>query len=367
MKILFGADLVPTPITEPLYLAGEKEVLFGNLLPIFEAADRFIVNVEFALTELGEEAAIRKFGPNLKAAPGCAETIKAIGVTDVLLSNNHTLDFGVRGLMDTMKALENVSLPYTGVGENDTDSRRIYYFEQEGKRFSLVNVCEHEYSYALPNRMGTNPFDPFLTMQDIREAKKTSDFCIVVYHGGKEHCRYPSPRLRNLCHEMVYCGADIVLCQHSHCIGCYEELEGSHIVYGQGNFHFVKPHSLDTWYTSLLVEAEFGEGRVAINFYPMVMTDTGMRLAEGEQAEEIMKSFDERNEELQNGKWLDGWRAFCHAPENAYYRTCLAPVGRDDATEQQNHRFAHYLDCEAHTDVWRELFKTWNHTNCLDE
>ena len=22
--------------------------------------------------------------------------------------------------------------------------------------------------------------------------------------------------------------------------------------------------------------------------------------------------------------------------------------------------FAHYLDCEAHTDVYRELFKTWH-------
>ena len=25
--------------------------------------------------------------------------------------------------------------------------------------------------------------------------------------------------------------------------------------------------------------------------------------------------------------------------------------------------FAHYLDCEAHMDVWRELFPTWNLTN----
>jgi hypothetical protein len=29
--------------------------------------------------------------------------------------------------------------------------------------------------------------------------------------------------------------------------------------------------------------------------------------------------------------------------------------------------FCHYLDCEAHTDVWRELFYTWNHTNELDQ
>ena len=26
-------------------------------------------------------------------------------------------------------------------------------------------------------------------------------------------------------------------------------------------------------------------------------------------------------------------------------------------------KFGHYLDCEAHTDVWRELYPTYNHTN----
>jgi hypothetical protein len=28
-------------------------------------------------------------------------------------------------------------------------------------------------------------------------------------------------------------------------------------------------------------------------------------------------------------------------------------------------KFAHYLDCEAHLDVWMELFKTHNHRNEL--
>ena len=31
--------------------------------------------------------------------------------------------------------------------------------------------------------------------------------------------------------------------------------------------------------------------------------------------------------------------------------------------ENVNDRFGHFLDCEAHTDVWRELFKTYNATN----
>ena len=41
-------------------------------------------------------------------------------------------------------------------------------------------------------------------------------------------------------------GADVVICQHSHCIGCYEEYQGCYILYGQGNFHFARFHSIKT-------------------------------------------------------------------------------------------------------------------------
>ena len=360
MKILIGADLVPTPVSAPLFEAGDTETLFGDFTSIVKNADRFIVNLECALTTA--DTPIRKCGPNLKADPSCADTLVKLGVTDVMLSNNHTFDFGTVGLRDTMKHLERVGLPYTGVGENDTDSRKIYYFEQGGKKFGIVNVCEHEYSYALPNRLGTNPYDPYLTMHDVREAKKNADIVIVIYHGGKELCRYPSPRLRLLCHEMVECGADVVLTQHSHCIGCYEEYEGGHIVYGQGNLHFVEPSSYEEWVTGLLIELEIGD-TITLNYYPTMqnLETGGVNLVTGEDAKAIMDAFYARNEELKDGRWMDGWRAFCESVP--HYKTAPTRFYKPESTEQQNETFAHFLDCEAHTDVWREYFKTWHHTN----
>ena len=244
MRILFGADLVPTETSEQLFIEGRVGELFGDVAKLIKAADRTIINLECALTR--SDNGIKKFGPCLKADPKCADTLKKLGVTDVMLSNNHTFDFGIERLKDTMENLERVGLPYVGIGENDTESRKPYIIEQEGKKIGFINVCEHEYSYALPDRIGANPFDPFITMQDIRALRKKVDFVIVLYHGGKEHCHYPSPRLRNLCREMVLCGANVVITQHSHCIGCYEEYEGGHIVYGQGNFHFCWANMAET-------------------------------------------------------------------------------------------------------------------------
>ena len=359
MKFLIGADLVPTEHTEELFIIKDLKTLFTNVLPIIENADRFVVNLECAFTK--SENAIKKFGPNLKADPRCAAALKELGVTDVMLSNNHTFDFGVEGLNDTVAALESVGLPYAGIGENDEDSRKAYYIEQDGKTIAIIDVCEHEYTYALPDRVGANPYDPYLTMQDVRKARKNADVVIVIYHGGKEFCGYPSPRLRLLCQELVHNGADVVITQHSHCIGCYEEYEGAHILYGQGNLHFCLPRQSIGWYTSLLVELDISD-KIDIKFYPLKTLTNSIEIPQGEEYNEIMNAFYQRNKELKNGEWKKGWHAFCEE-RRAVYDSTLKNISGTDLDTHDTQLFAHFLDCEAHTDVWRELYPTWNQTN----
>ena len=359
MRILIGGDVVPTEGSRALFEAGDAAALFGKTMDLAKRADRVIVNLECALTD--SEIPLRKIGPNLKGAPACAKTLKAFGVTDAALANNHMFDYGVKGLRDTMAALDAVGIRYTGIGENDTASRKPLFLDDGKTKIGILNVCEHEYSYALPDRIGANPYDPYLTMQDIREAKKQADYVIVLYHGGKEQCRYPSPRLYRACHEMVRCGADVVLTQHSHCIGCCEQFEGGHILHGQGNFCFCGHSQLEGWNEGLLVELDTAGG-LKIAFHPFRNGETCVELSEGAEREEILDGFRKRSEELQNGKWLDGWRTFCEAKREPYTKV-LRNLREMDENERALQKFAHYLDCEAHRDVWLELFPTWNRAN----
>ena len=363
MKLLIGADLVPTEHTEQKFIDKDLKYLFTNVLPVIKKADRFIINLECALTT--SDNAIKKFGPNLKAHPGCAYALKELGVTDVMLSNNHTFDFGVEGLKDTVDALDKAGLPYAGIGVNDQDSRKIYYIEKDGVRVAIVDVCEHEYTYALPDRMGANPYDPYLTMQDVRKAKSTADKVIVIYHGGKEFSGYPSPRLRLLCQELCNNGADVVITQHSHCIGCYEEYNGAHILYGQGNLHFCYDKMHKGWYTSLLVELDIDKD-VKIKFYPLRTLHDSILIPDGEDAKEIMDDFNKRNNELKTGEWKKGWHDFC-VERRGVYDSTLKNISGTDTDTHDTQLFAHFLDCEAHTDVWRELYPTWNQTNEKEE
>lgn len=360
MKALLLGDLSPTEDIDPIFKTKNVDALFGESVSIFEGNDINFVNLECAITD--SENGIKKFGPCLKACRETLETLKEIGVNYCGLSNNHIFDFGREGALDTIRALDELGIGYTGFGESYEDSRRDLVVEKDGEKVAVIAVCEHEYSYALEDRMGARPYDEYDTMSDIRKAKKDADRVIVIYHGGKEHCRYPSPRLRKLCRAMVENGADVVLCQHSHCIGCYEQYEGGHILYGQGNYHFVyvTRETKPTWNGALAVKYDTKTNE--IEFTPLVNTSTGIDFARGEEKERMMREFAERNQSLKDGSWIEGWREFCRETARMYYNATQSAYGVK-AEDIGDTIFAHYLDCEAHSDVWRELFKTANHRN----
>jgi hypothetical protein len=102
-----------------------------------------------------------------------------------------------------------------------------------------------------------------------------------------------------------------------------------------------------------------------IEFIPIVIGENGIQLAKGEQKQEIMREFDVRNSQLANGEWMVGWHDFCESVKEVYLNA-IKKACNDDSTPMNNAVFGHYLDCEAHTDVWRELFPTYNSTNEMD-
>lgn len=357
MKITIGGDISVRDSRE-LFEGCQGAVLFGDVIDIFKDSDRVLVNLECAVTE--KDTSIKKIGPNLKAPLNTVKTLKSVGVTDLVLSNNHIFDYGRAGAFDTLNEIQKHGLGYTGFGENEEDSRKNMILTDGKIKIAVIAVCEHEYTYALKDRMGARPYDPYDTNDDIFEAKKNADYVIVIYHGGKEDSRYPSPRLLKACRSMVKHGADVVLCQHSHAIGCYEQFMGGHILYGQGNFHFVWKEGEDgkdggyMWNTGLLVSLDFSDN-VKVEFIPCTVDGLGIRLAKGEEKERLLNELSERNEELKNGRWKEKWREFALSQER--YRVI---------PEELYEEIAHYFDCEAHTDVCKEIYKTYNHTNERD-
>ena len=361
MKLTVCGDLSITKKSWRAFDEIDVQKAFSDTVTLFCDRDAVIVNLECAVTDRGFK--IRKFGPNLNAPANTVKTLKAAGVSDCMLSNNHILDLGREGMEDTFSALDECGMRYTGFGNNYEDSRKNHFISADGVTIGIVNVCEHEYTYATETAMGARPFDEFETMHDIREAKKQADHVIVIYHGGKELCRYPSPRLMKACREMIRVGASAVFCQHSHCIGCYEEFEGGHILYGQGNFHFVGFMEGEMWNTGLVALVDADKEKLSVSYVPVCSREDGegIEVAKGELCARLISGLCERNAKLESGEWKSEWRAFCEQYYDQYRRAAFKGSLDGDDMEM----FRHYLDCEAHQDVWRELFPTWHKGNEL--
>ncbi len=357
MKTLFLGDVSPkAENVKQFFRNGDADTLFADVQTIFKGNDINFVNLECALTEY--ETPIEKIGPPLKAPIETAQVLKKLGVTVCGVSNNHIFDYGIKGWNDTKNALEKAGIDYTGFGDNYEKARNNYVFTKDGESVCIIAVCEHEYSYALEDRMGSRPVD-FNTFVDVKEAKEKYDRVIVIYHGGKECCPYPSPRLVQLYRALADMGADLILGQHSHCICSYEKYKDSHIFFGQGNFHFVWPNQPKSWYECLAVKYDTKTND--IEFIPIVINDNGVALANDEESKDIFSRSKILNDALANGTWKDGWSDYVETVREYYTSVIKEAYAADD--EYYIKRFGHYIDCEAHTDIWKEFNKTANYTN----
>lgn len=321
LTIIIGGDTVPTRSNESFLINGQEAEVFNGVKNMFLASDLAIVNLECPLTDA--ESEIIKAGPCLKAKPDTINGLVKTGINVFSLANNHIMDFGPKGLEDTIQLMKANEVIFTGAGENLKEARKILLIEKRGIKIAIISVAEHEFSIAEEDAPGANPYDPFDTMEDIRNASLSADTVIVLYHGGIEHYELPSPNLQRVCRKMVENGAAYVICQHSHCIGSYEKYLGGHIVYGQGNLLFDNSNH-EMWHTGLLIKLTIEASGGRIEFLPILKKRAAIDLAGGDEKERIIRSFNERSQNISDKQYVEKeWGKFSNKKKYHYLQTFL--------------------------------------------
>lgn len=366
MKILIGADLVPTKSNVSLFESGKAEELLGKeLVECLNSADYRIFNLEVPLTD--REQPIPKCGPNLIAPTGCVVGYQAMGVDLLTLANNHILDQDQQGLESTVKTLDQAGIAYTGVGSTPEEAAKPYIFTCDGKNIGVYACAEHEFSIVTKHSPGANPIDLLESPDHVAKLKEQCDYVIVLYHGGKEHYRYPSPNLQKVCRKLVEKGADLVVCQHSHCIGCEEKYLHGTIVYGQGNFLFDDSES-EFWQTGMLVSIE---DDFQISYIPIQKKENVVRIAKGNSKSEVIRDFQMRSERINADgyleteyeefarNYLNNYLAVFSTKGNSFWFKLLNKVSDGGWISSLDKRIPlklklammNYMDCEAHREL----------------
>ena len=300
MGILIGADLVPTSSNGKWFEQGKAEKLVGKeLYKKMIQADYRIFNLEVPLTDTVNP--IRKCGPNLIADTNTINGYKALKIDLLTLANNHILDQGIEGVVSTQQTLEKAGIHYVGLKSEGSPNNSFFFFNYQGKKVGVYACAEHEFSTLESYRITANPYVEKETCEKIQGLKKTCDFIIVLYHGGKEYYRYPSPKLQMNCRKMVHSGADLIICQHSHCIGCEEKYEEGTIIYGQGNFLFDLSDN-ECCQTGLMIELD---PDFNISYIPLKKKENAISIASKSEGLKIIKEFKLRSMQIEEESFVD--------------------------------------------------------------
>lgn len=306
-KILIFGDICPDNDYRSLF-DNNKNLAFSNeIVNEIKSASLTIANLECPVTDTNN--AIVKCGPSLKANYSDAERIKALGFDCVSLANNHILDYDIQGVNDTFKACNDSELKFVGAGQNKEDARKPIILDVSGKKIGLISFAEEEFNIAGDSTPGANMFDPYTSFDDVSALKKQCDYVIVLYHGGIEYYKYPSLLLRKKCRKFASSGANLILCQHSHCIGTFEEFKDCTIVYGQGNSLFGYRDGDDSWNEGFLVEVD--TDTFDVSFKLMNATKDGIVFASDENHKARFDEMVEDSKKLDDKEFLkQSWIEF---------------------------------------------------------
>lgn len=306
IKILLFGDICPTKDTQAAFDRSDRKAIFGDILPEIEHADVVIGNLECAVSDNPEP--IRKAGPVLYTDSRSIVTLQDFDALS--LGNNHIRDCGNEGVITAITTCNNLGIRTFGAGANLETARQPVIIEKNGLRIGLMSFAEQEFNIATDRRPGACYLDLYEDFDRIRDFRKTVDYLIVLYHGGIEYFPYPSPNLKRKCRKMAECGADLISCQHSHCIGTIERYQESTIVYGQGNSIFGFRKDDTSWNRGLLIEIKIDKSFAKVTYKAMVATPNGLRWMDTDQA----KALDEELADRANATYeviAAEWDNFC--------------------------------------------------------
>ena len=320
-RIIIVGDLFPTVQNMSSFENGAIDILFGEkIIDLFEHANLTICNLEGALTDHPDK--IWKTGPVKVASTSAVEAYKKLGIDCCMLANNHATDGGHQGMIDTMRALDNAGIRYIGAGKNENEIVRSFVLLVGEMNIGLYNVCETMYNKPTKDKAGAWLYDEYIVCRELEQLKKECDYLIVIYHGGIEKFHYPSPELRKRFHRMADNGADMILAQHTHCIGCEELYNDSYLLYGQGDF-LLKNYAPGLTDSGLIIELLVADGRVEIKKH-VVKSEDNLFVRYDEQQD--FSAFEERSRLLQDEEYIrQQLQKFCDGELKLYLKAFKSP------------------------------------------
>ena len=248
LEIVFTGDiLLDRGVRQVIEHHGVDHLFSDGIDSVFRSAQIVVGNLESPATKI-ETPVYKRF--IFRGEPEWLDALKRHGITHLNLANNHSIDQGRKGLLDTWQNIVKVGMTPLGAGENMQEAAKPVLLSEQPRKVWLVpslRLALENYAY-LTNQpcVSQEPMDSLLErVHRLRTADSTA-VIIVSLHWGGEHTLQPVPLQRLEAHQIVLAGADALVCHHTHTLQTIEDYHGHPIYYSVGNFIFDQPKPLNS-------------------------------------------------------------------------------------------------------------------------
>ena len=233
------------PIQQPVSFA----YIWGDALAELEriGPDLRIINLETSITNSNDYWEGK--GINYRMHPENIPCLTAAGIDYCSLANNHILDWGYRGLIETLETLRKANIECAGAGRDVKEAAKPAVLNVTGKGrvivFSYGTATSGIPSSWDPsnNKPGVNLLEDLSDQavknikEKVGEVELKGDIIVVSIHWGSNWGYSIPPRQRQFAHRLIdEAGVDVIHGHSSHHVKGIEVYRDKLVIYGCGDF-----------------------------------------------------------------------------------------------------------------------------------
>jgi poly-gamma-glutamate synthesis protein (capsule biosynthesis protein) len=269
-------------------------IVFAQMQAILSWSDLLAGNIECAITDAGEPEAKNY---TFAAPPESAEALALAGFDIAVLGNNHSLDYGQAGLVETIRLLQERGISPLGVGTGRSAAGPLF-IEKNGLRLAFLSYVDVPLEIsqfdtrvwiATDLQPGIAWAEEDRIREDVLAAREEADVVVVFMHNGYEGQPIPVGLQRNVAVAAIDAGAAAVIGSHPHVLQHVELYHGALIAYSLGNFVF-DDYGMPENRSAVLRLVLDQSGMISYDFFPVVIKDGLPQPASPEESEEILRT-----------------------------------------------------------------------------
>lgn len=211
--------------------------MFTEVEPLIKNHDLAFYNQE---SIIGGKALGLSAYPRFNSPEEIGQDMVNLGFNLVSLANNHTMDKGEQGVINSVNFWKTYpSVYYSGQALSEDDrENNIKVLEKNGIKYVFLAYTSVTNGLLPPSGKEylTNIYSKEKAQADIKKIKDDADLIIVSMHWGEEYTTYPNESQKKIAKELSDMGVNLIIGNHAHSIQPVEMIGDTLVFYALGNF-----------------------------------------------------------------------------------------------------------------------------------